>query len=129
MPIGRRPRPGVRARRRLLLGHGPGGGPGRGGRGAGMGLNLREVLRQTARRQPDRPALLGPGPGDVLTYAALDEAIRQAGARLAGAGVGPGACIGLFCRSGISYIVATYAAWQAGACVVPIPVELARPER
>jgi long-chain acyl-CoA synthetase len=94
-----------------------------------MGLNLCEVFRQMARRQPDHPALLGPGPGEGYTYAALNEAIRQAGERLLGAGVHPGACVGLYCRSGASYIIATYAAWQAGACVVPIAVELTRPER
>ncbi len=43
--------------------------------------------------------------------------------------MGPGACVGLHARSGPSYIVATYAAWHRGACVVPVPVELADPEK
>jgi long-chain acyl-CoA synthetase len=94
-----------------------------------MGLNLDEVFRQTAARQPDHPALLGPGPDESLTYAALDEAIQRASERLAEAGVQAGAGLGLHCRSGAFAIVATYAAWRAGACVTPIPIELTRPER
>ncbi len=94
-----------------------------------MRLNLYDLFRRTVHRQPERPAVLGPGRDEALTYAALGEAIREAGGRLAAAGVGPGACVGLHCRSGVSYIVATYAAWQRGACVVPLPVELAPPEK
>jgi long-chain acyl-CoA synthetase len=94
-----------------------------------MALNLYDVFHQTARARPDQAALLGPGPQEVLSYRALDEAILQTSARLASAGVGPGACVGLHARSGPSYIVATYAAWHRGACVVPVPVELAGPEK
>jgi long-chain acyl-CoA synthetase len=94
-----------------------------------MGLNLYDVFHQTARRQADRPALLGPGSGEVLSYALADEAITAAAARLAVAGIGPGACVGLHCPSGARYVLATYAAWQRGASVVPIPVELTRPEK
>jgi long-chain acyl-CoA synthetase len=94
-----------------------------------MALNLYEVFQQTARTWPEQPALLGLGQGEVLSYRALDEAILLASAGLARAGVGPGTCVGLHVRSGPSYIVATYAAWHRGACVVPIPVELAGPEK
>jgi long-chain acyl-CoA synthetase len=93
-----------------------------------MPLNLDEVFRATARRQPGHPACIGPG-DDVLTYAAADEAIGRAAACLAAAGVGPGACVGLHCPSSVTYILATYAAWRCGACVVPIPTELTRPEK
>jgi long-chain acyl-CoA synthetase len=94
-----------------------------------MTLNLYDVFHHTARRQPDRPAVLGPGPDDMLTYAAADEAMRRDAVRLAAAGVGPGACVGLHCPSGARYILATYAAWRCGACVVPVPVELSSPEK
>jgi long-chain acyl-CoA synthetase len=88
-----------------------------------MALNLYELFHETARRQPGRPALLGPG-ADALTYAALDDAIQRAACRLRAAGVSPGDCVGLLVPSGADYIVGTYAAWSCGACVVPIPVEL-----
>jgi long-chain acyl-CoA synthetase len=94
-----------------------------------MALNLYDVFHQTAQARPDHAALLGPGEAEALSYRALDEAILQTSALLASVGVGPGAFVGLHVRSGASYIVATYAAWRRGACVVPIPVELANPEK
>jgi long-chain acyl-CoA synthetase len=94
-----------------------------------MPLNLDDVFRSTARRQPNHPACLGPGADDVLSYAAADEAIGSSAERLRAAGVGPGACVGLNCPSGVAYILATYAAWRSGACIVPIPTELTRPEK
>jgi long-chain acyl-CoA synthetase len=94
-----------------------------------MALNLYDVFHQTARARPNQIALFGPGETEALSYRALDEAILQTSARLASAGVGPAACVGLHVSSGASYIVATYAAWHRGACVVPIPVELAGPEK
>jgi long-chain acyl-CoA synthetase len=92
-------------------------------------MNLYDVFRATALRQPDRPAVLGPGPADALSYAQLDGTIRAAGERLASAGVRAGHCVGLHCPSGVDYIVLTYALWQRGACAVPIPVELAAEEK
>jgi long-chain acyl-CoA synthetase len=94
-----------------------------------MALNLYDAFHHTVQVQPNQAALLGPGPEEMLSYRSLDEGILQASARLAIAGVGPGACVGLHARSGPAYIVATYAAWHRGACVVPVPVELAGPEK
>jgi long-chain acyl-CoA synthetase len=94
-----------------------------------MSFNLDDVLQQVARRQPGHPALVGPAPGDVLPYAALDEAIGTACQRLTASGIGPGATVGLHVPSGRDYIVLTYALWRCGACVVPVPVELALPEK
>jgi len=94
-----------------------------------MSLNLSDIFRRVARRQPDAPAIFGPGPAEVLTYGELDKAILHAADALARAGVGPGCCVGLHCPGGAQYIAATYGAWTHDACVVPIPVELARPEK
>jgi long-chain acyl-CoA synthetase len=94
-----------------------------------MPLNLSDDFRRVARRQPDAPAILGPGREEVLSYGELDEAILRAADALARAGAGPGCCVGLHCPGGARYIAATYAAWSRGACVVPVPVELARPEK
>jgi long-chain acyl-CoA synthetase len=92
-------------------------------------VNLSDLLSQTARRQPDHPAVLGPGPEDRLCYRQLAEAIRVAGDRLRTLGVRPGDCVGLHLPSGTDYIVLTYAVWQCGGCAVPIPVELAAAEK
>lgn len=92
-------------------------------------MNLYDVFRKTARAQPTRPAILGPGPTDALSYSQLEEAIRLTGERLERAGVRAGHCVGLHCPSGVNYIVLTYALWRCGGCVVPIPVELAPSEK
>src|SRR5262245_10268518 len=92
-------------------------------------MNLYDVFHETAHRQPTRPAVLGPGPADALSYSQLDHAIRTTGERLARSGVCAGHCVGLHCPSGADYIVLTYALWQCGCCAVPIPTELAAGEK
>jgi len=92
-------------------------------------MNLYDTFRATSRRQPAAPALLGPGPGDCLSYRQLAEAIDAAADRLHDAGLRPGDCVGLHCPSGADYVILTYAVWRCGGCVVPIPVELADREK
>jgi long-chain acyl-CoA synthetase len=92
-----------------------------------MGFNLDDDFRRSVASELDRPAVVGPGPEDVLTYAGLDNLIERFAGRFAG--VGPGSCVGVHVPSGIAYIAATYAAWRRGACAVPIPTELAVPEK
>jgi long-chain acyl-CoA synthetase len=94
-----------------------------------MAVNLYKVFQRTARAQPQTDAILGPGPQQRLSYGALDEAVRLLGEQFLGAGMRPGACVGLHCPSGAAYIASTYAAWFAGACVVPIAAELTGPEK
>jgi long-chain acyl-CoA synthetase len=91
-------------------------------------VNLDDLFRRTTQAQPDAAALLGPG-DESVSYGALDAAVGDAARRLGDAGVGPGACVGLHCPSGAPYIIWTFAAWRRGACVVPIPVELAPVEK
>src|SRR5262245_3759404 len=70
-------------------------------------MNLYKVFHQTVCRQPARPAILGPGPQEELSYAELDGAIRSAANNLRTAGVRPGQCVGLHCPSGAEYIICT----------------------
>jgi long-chain acyl-CoA synthetase len=92
-------------------------------------MNLDQIFRHTARRQPDQPALLGPGEGEGLSYRGLDEAIAAAADALRGLGLRPGNCVGLHVPSGADYIVLTYAVWRCGGCVVPLAAELTAPEK
>jgi len=92
-------------------------------------VNLYEQFRRTADGQPDHAALLGPRNGAILSYRALDEAIRQASDRLAASGVRSGDCVGLHFPSTTDYIIYTFAIWRCGACVVPLPTELASAEK
>jgi long-chain acyl-CoA synthetase len=94
-----------------------------------MAINLYDIFRDTVRRQPEKPAILGPDPGDGITYRSLNEAIDAAGDALRAAGLRPGGCVGLHLPSGTNYILFTYAVWRSGGCVVPLPVELTAPEK
>ena len=93
-----------------------------------MTLNLYERFQQTARRQPDSPAIVGPQAGATVSYQALDEAVQGACRQLEAAGVNAGDCVGLHLKSSLEYIVCTYAIWRRGGCVVPLPIELTDPE-
>jgi long-chain acyl-CoA synthetase len=90
---------------------------------------LYQQFRETAQRQPQVPAVLGPRDGDALTYGELDRAICEQGDRLAASGVKPGDCLGLHYPSTTGYIIHTYAAWRCGASVVPLAPELAAAEK
>jgi long-chain acyl-CoA synthetase len=92
-------------------------------------MNLDDRFRDAARRQPEKPAILDPDLRDGWSYRRLDEAIGAAAAALRKRGLRPGSCVGLHLPSGANYIVFTYAVWRCGGCVVPIPVELAVPEK
>ncbi|TPV95916.1 MAG: acyl--CoA ligase [Myxococcales bacterium FL481] len=94
-----------------------------------MATNLDDRFRETVSRQPDHPAILGPGPDERLTYAQLDAAIEATAAEMRSAGLGPGMCCGLHYPSGVDYIIHNYAIWRCGATVVPIAVELAAEEK
>ena len=90
-------------------------------------MNLYDVFHNTARKQPEKPAVLGHH--DQFSYLQLDEAIEAAGDALRAAGLRPGDCVGLHLPSGVNYIIFTYAVWRRGGCVVPVPVELAVAEK
>jgi long-chain acyl-CoA synthetase len=63
---------------------------------------------------------LDPGAvGRTLTYAGLFAAVRGAAAGLGARGVGRGARVGVVLPNSADLIVAYYAAWYAGAAVVP----------
>jgi long-chain acyl-CoA synthetase len=94
-----------------------------------MSTNLYELFHQTALRQPESPAVLGPRTNAVLSYRELDAAIGRAAERLRAAGLRAGDQVGLHLPSSADYIIWTYAVWQCDACVAPVPMELAAPEK
>ena len=86
---------------------------------AGEGASLWDGLEESARRDPDKPAVLFYG--SALAYGEL---LRQAEA-LAGwlqrtAHVGQGDRVLLFCQNCPQFVVATYAVLRADAVVVPV---------
>ena len=92
-------------------------------------MNLIDLFLQTAARQPDNPAILGPADADCWTYTELAEHVKTMAKQLRGASIGSGHTVGLHYPSGRDYIVLTYALWRCGAAVVPIAVELTPEEK
>lgn len=92
-------------------------------------MNLVDVFRLTVERQPDHPAIIGPGEHDVLLYTELRQKIEVLAEQLKALGIGPGASVGLHYPSGREYILLTYAVWSCGGCIVPIATELLPTEK
>jgi long-chain acyl-CoA synthetase len=92
-------------------------------------LNLSQVLRRTAKRRPHHAAIVDCDSRRTFSYGEMLAEIDRLAAEFAAAGVCPGDCIALHIPSGRNYLLATYALWSCGACVVPIPIELAPPEK
>lgn len=91
-------------------------------------MNLYDTFHETVCKQPDHPAVLGPR-GEAISYRELDDAIRATSEAMRRAGVRAGSSVGLHCASGRDYIINNYAIWRLGGCVIPIPIELAEPEK
>ena len=85
-----------------------------------MSLNLATILREAARSEPDKKALLFDG-GSV-TYAELDAASDRFAAGLRGRGMQPGDAIGLQLPNLPQYVIAYYGILKAGCVVVPMNV-------
>lgn len=90
-------------------------------------MNLDELFRKSVSHAPEQLAIVQDQ--QELTYQELDEAIGRATSQLADVGIQKGNCVGLHVASGLEYIVQTYAVWRLGACIVPIPIELADVEK
>jgi long-chain acyl-CoA synthetase len=87
---------------------------------------LGEVLRRTAARFPDRPALLS-DQGD-FTWAALDAEVDRVAGRLLDAGMAPGDVLGLVINKRAEVAIAFLAAARVGVIVAPVNFKL-QPEQ
>jgi long-chain acyl-CoA synthetase len=84
-------------------------------------MNLFNSLEATVARWPEKNALIEDE--TVVTYADLLRRVNEFADQLCRLGVRPGNRIGLAFPNGIAYVALTYALWQCGAVVVPIPTE------
>jgi long-chain acyl-CoA synthetase len=92
--------------------------------------SLPDYLRLHAAVAPDRPALVGPGPGGPSTrmsWAEFDAAVTAAATALQAQGARDGARVLLSLRTGTDMAVLYLGALRAGA--VPVPVDPAYTER
>ncbi|WGW03798.1 class I adenylate-forming enzyme family protein [Tropicibacter oceani] len=86
-------------------------------------MNIAEWLARRAQLTPDQPALFA-GKSQVMDYGGFHRAALHLAGGLVGQGVQPGDRIALFMKNTPDYLVAEYAAWYAGAAVVPINAKL-----
>jgi long-chain acyl-CoA synthetase len=81
--------------------------------------SLYSVLEDSARRFPDRPAVVWAVPGGkTLTYRQLLQEVEKFSAVLAGLGVGKGDRVGLILPNSPQYVIAYYATVRLGAVIV-----------
>jgi long-chain acyl-CoA synthetase len=91
-----------------------------------MDFNLAVTLRESARRAPDKTAvILG---ASTLSYAELDRLSDQLAANLGRTGVTPGDRVGLQLPNIPQFVIAYFGILKAGGVVVPMNVLLKAPE-
>ncbi|MFW6774456.1 fatty acyl-CoA synthetase [Nocardioides sp. CPCC 205120] len=79
------------------------------------------VLRRSARRTPDRPALVVGADAPVTwTYAELDRAVTRAARALRARGLGRGDRVAAYGRNSDAYLIAYLACARAGLVHVPV---------
>ena len=79
---------------------------------------LAGVLDTTARRAPERPAVVfGPR---ALDYRELDAAVNRSAHALSAAGLRKGDRMLLMSANSADFVIALYAAWRLGAIVIPV---------
>lgn len=84
--------------------------------------NLSSLLRQTAARLPDEPALVRGA--WVWTWAQLDARVDALAAAYAEAGLGRGDVVMLHAPNSRDYLTVLFAAWRIGAIVTPTNCKL-----
>lgn len=89
-------------------------------------LRSDELLRKTAERYPDRPALIFHG--RRTTYLTLDKAVDRVARGLQDLGLRPGERVGLFMPNCPQLVLAFHAVWRAGCVAVPTNPRATGPE-
>lgn len=83
-----------------------------------MAYLLHHLLRDSAARSPERPAVADDG--HVLTYAELDALSNRVARALLAQGVAPGDRVGILARKSAVSVVALFGVLKAGGCYVPL---------
>jgi long-chain acyl-CoA synthetase len=82
--------------------------------------NVADLVAAASARGADHPALVEPGGGLVLSWAAVDAAATREADRLSAAGVRTGDRVLIRLGHGARYCVALFGALRAGAIAVPV---------
>jgi len=89
-------------------------------------MNLTELLEATARRLPQKAALVDDS--TTISYAQLVSLVDSHAAQLRGLGLPHGARVGLCFPNSVDYVALTFALWRVDAVVVPLPTEFTAEE-
>jgi fatty-acyl-CoA synthase len=81
---------------------------------------LGDIPRRSARRQPDKVAIIDDANGVVLTFAEFDNMVDRAAAALHDNGFGPGDRIALLAHNCWQYAVLAFATARAAVVLVPV---------
>lgn len=92
-------------------------------------MNLAELLRQSADRYPNRPALTDVASGASLTYAEVLAAADSVADALRAAGITRAQRLALVGGNSLAYVGVAFGILAAGGCVVPIASNLRAAER
>ncbi len=84
------------------------------------GATLAERFALQAARAPGAPALLGPAPGEAMTYGELARRSTELARRLVALGVGPESRVALLLHRSPELVVAILATLEAGGAYVPL---------
>ncbi len=91
-----------------------------------MNVNFADILRDTAQRHGERPALVD---GDRrLTWSELDQAVDRTAQGLAAAGLVPGYRVLLLVANSIEFVTSYLGILRAGLVAVPLNTGLTKPE-
>lgn len=91
-------------------------------------MNLADILHASAARHATRPAVTDVRTGRSLAYDALAREAERVTEFLRSRGVERGHRIALLSPNGLPYVPAAFGLLGAGACVVPVPINLAPAE-
>jgi long-chain acyl-CoA synthetase len=89
-------------------------------------MNLYEMLRTTALKRMDKPAILFKN--QVMTYGELLSRVDHCAANMESLGFGPGSAFGLLIRNCPEFVISSFALFRIGAASVPINF-LEKPDR
>jgi long-chain acyl-CoA synthetase len=87
-------------------------------------MDLTDVLRESAARFPDRPAITDVRSARSLSYGEVEREAERVAAFLAGQGVARGHRIGLAAPNDLAYVPAAFGLLATGACLVPLASHL-----
>ncbi|MEU4190706.1 AMP-binding protein [Kribbella sp. NPDC026611] len=91
-----------------------------------MNVNFADLLRDTAQRHGERPALVD---GDRrMSWGELDQAVDRTAQGLAAAGLVPGYRVLLLLANGIDFVTSYLGILRAGLVAVPLNTGLTKPE-